>query len=208
MSWVILGLMISACAVQPAPVPTVKLLTSTATRPLVSQTLSPTSTPTPTVAPTLTPPSIDFAAGAGKAFANAVLKTFQPSAYSGKLDALPVHLDQIGNPAVIQGLTAQQKDFLSQNGFVVINAGDQQFKDLRQTVSSQNGQPYYLTTDAAYHALHTTFNDLLAALESEYMRPELSRLLRAEYDKVGDYAAIFGGQPLEKDQAVVPGCEY
>ena len=197
MSWVILGLMISACAVQPAPVPTVEFLTPTATRPLASQTPSPT--PTPTVAPTLTPPSIDFASGAGQAFAQAELKTYQPAAYSGKLDALPVRLDQIGNPAVIQGLTAQQKNFLSQNGFVVINAGDQQFKDLREMVSSHNGQPYYLTTDAAYHALHTTFNDLLAALESEYMRPELNRLLQAEYSKVGDYAAIFSGQPLEKD---------
>jgi hypothetical protein len=196
----------TACQVQPVlETPTSISTPATLTVPAPTKTAhAPTSVPSqsPTstaLALTPTPQPINFFASAGQPFAEVLLKTSQPGSYSGGLDALPINLSGLGNPEVIQGLTSAQKVFLSKNGFVVINAGDQQFKDLRRTVSSQNGQPYYLTTDAAYHALHTTFNDLLAALESETMRPILSRLLQAEYLKVGDYAAIFSGQSLEKD---------
>jgi hypothetical protein len=140
---------------------------------------------------------VDFSTS--KPFAQIELKTFQPSVYPDEKNPLPVNLSALGNPVVIQGLTQAQKDFLSKNGFVVTQAGDQQFKTLRRTVSTHYGQPYYLTTDAAYHALHKTFDDLLASFEQEYLRPVLGRLLQAEYDKVKEYVASTQGQPLGKD---------
>ena len=149
--------------------------------------------------PTQAPQPIDFSTRIGQLFADAALSTYQPAPYAGKLDALPINLGQVGNPAVIAGLTAQQKQFLSQNGFVVIQAGDTQFKDLRQTISLDQGQPYYLTTDAAYHALHKTFDDLLSSLERQYMRVVLGKLLQAEYDKINDYAKAAAQAPLAQD---------
>jgi hypothetical protein len=203
----LLALVLVACQAQPVlvtPTSTLAPANPSATRPAetpIPSTATPTSTSLPTsLPPTQTPAApIDFLAGAGKAFTSAALKTFQPGTYAVKLDALPIHLGQLGNPAVIGGLTAQQKDFLSKNGFVVMQAGDQQFKDLRRTVSSQAGQPYYLTTDAAYHALHVNFDDLLAALETEYLRPVLGHLIDAENASMGDYMALLAGQPLQKD---------
>jgi hypothetical protein len=201
----LLAIVLVTCQAHPAvvtPTSTLVQASPTATRP--SETPIP-STPTLPSTPTSPPPTqtsmppIDFLAGAGKAFTSAALKNYSQGAYAVKLDALPIRLDQLGNPAVIGGLTAQQKDFLSKNGFVVMQAGDLQFKDLRRTVSSQAGQPYYLTTDAAYHALHANFDDLLAALETEYLRPVLGHLIDAEYAKLGEYQTRLAGQPLEKE---------
>ncbi len=161
-------------------------------------------TANPTVSPTNWPPTselatstsvprwIDFSAYAGQSFAEVRLKTYRSMPYTGVVDALPIRFADVNDPVVIQGLTAQQKDFLSQNGFVVINAGDQQFKDLRRTVSNHYGQPYYLTTDAAYHALHVTFDELLASLEGEFLRPVLGRLLLSEFAQVNNYIAGIG----------------
>lgn|GEM_PF-428318 len=169
-------------------------------RALPTSTLIPTQSATsghPAETPLSQP--IDFSIQEGQPFADVPLKAFQPVPYRGKLDTLPIQFDQLGNFAVIQGLTAQQKEFLRQNGFVVIQSGDRQFKDLRRTVSTHYGQPYYLTTDAAYHALHKTFDDLLATLDQQYLRPVLGRLLEAEYSQVSEYVEATVGQPLSKD---------
>ena len=100
---------------------------------------------------------------------------------------------------MIAGLTAGQTAFLAANGFVVIDNSDAQFKDIRFSVSTANGQPYFLTTDAAYHALHITFDDLLAALEEEYLRFKMEFLLRGLYDQIGVYAGSPDGAQIAED---------
>ena len=129
------------------------------------------------------------------------LKTYEGEGetYQAQYDSLPVNLSTLGNPGVIQGLTTAQRNFLSQNGFVVIQTGDRQFRDIVHSTAKEYGQPYYLTTDAAYHGLHVTFDELLASLEAEYMRPVLSLLLQAEYEQVSSYLEEARGTEIESD---------
>jgi hypothetical protein len=143
--------------------------------------------------------ALDFTTRAGLPSTLVQLKVAEVGAYQAGLDALPLNLAGLANPSVISGLTGEQKQFLVTNGFVVLSTGEKQFKEIRQPVSKVNGQPYYLTTDAAYHALHVTFNDLLEALEGRYFRPMLARLTQALYQQVGAYAAGVQGQPVEED---------
>ncbi len=159
-------------------------------------------TKTPVGENTLPAPSgqaVPFTTRAGQSPAGVVLKTYQPAVYPVTLDGLPMNLSELGNSGVIDNLTQDQQQFLSKNGFVVIPSGDKQFKDLRRSVSTVNGQPYYLTVDAAYHAMHITFNDMLEALESDYFRPVLSRLVQAVSSKVDEYATTGKGQPVMED---------
>ena len=146
--------------------------------------------------------AIQFTSRAGQPLAQVSLKSYQPGAYPAGLDRLPVSLAEVSNAGVIKDLTEAQKQFISQNGFVVIPSADRQFKELRRSVSTVNGQPYFLTVDAAYHALHITFNDLLEALESAYFRPILAHLVETVSDKVGYYAAVSAGQPIAEDAAL------
>lgn len=142
---------------------------------------------------------VDFVTRAGQPLADAPLKAHTPGVYPVTIDRLPIDLDSLGNAGVITGLTAEQQAFLSQKGFVTIPSGDSQFKDLRGSVSTVHGQPYYLTVDAAYHALHITFNDLLESLESEYFRPILTKLVQSVSVKVDEYAASSSGQSVAED---------
>ena len=132
----------------------------------------------------------------------APLDNFQPGVYKTSGDSLPLALDQIANLAVIRGLTAQQMDFLVANGFAIINSGDQQFADIRDVIAKEDGQPYYLTTDAAYHALHVTFNDLLAALEKEALQPVMLKLLAALDEQIAQYTAQNTSSTLVPDLAL------
>jgi hypothetical protein len=198
-------LALAACQATPKlATPARTTIAKTPTQPVAkttNQTVSPTNWPsTPELATSTSVPRwIDFSTHAGESFADVQLTTYQSRPYTGVVDALPIRFAEVNNPVVIQGLTAQQKDFLSQNGFVVINVGDQQFKDLRRTVSNQYGQPYYLTTDAAYHALHVTFDELLASLEGEFLRPVLGHLLLSESAQVNNYIAAIGDTSLKED---------
>jgi hypothetical protein len=135
----------------------------------------------------------------GGAFAPGQLSAYAPTAYPGGLDTLPLDLAKLGNPGVIAGLTKDQMAFLGANGFVVTSSSAEQFKDIRFSVSTEQGQPYFLTTDAVYHALHITFDDLLAALEGEYLRFKMEFLARGLYDQIGIYAAASEGQQIPAD---------
>jgi hypothetical protein len=200
-------LVLVACQARPTVVgitPTTSPATATLS---VKTSPKPTVYPTATIvtvtptAPTATPEPVfaKITTTSGQAFSDIQLQSFQPATYTVGLDKLPINLATLGNPGVIGGLTAQQKQFLSKNGFVVIQSDDQQFRDIRIGVANADGQPYYLTTDAAYHALHVTFNGLLQALEQESLRPVMERLIEALYDKVGSYLTVSQGTTLESD---------
>lgn len=173
--------------------------------PAISPTPRPDTAPTATEttgtalpAATLSPSSTHFISAAWPT-PPSPLTNFEPGVYQTSGDNLPLALDQIANLAVIRELTAQQMDFLEANGFVIINSGDLQFADIRDAVAQEDGQPYYLTTDAAYHALHVTFNDLLAALEKEALQPVMLKLLAALDEQIAQYADQNTNPALEAD---------
>ena len=165
----------------------------------------PTSLPTSTApiesSPTASPFNIDlstpfaFSSQGGQPI---VLQTWSPKPYAGSNIALPLNTDQISNPHVLDGLTNEQRAFLEKNGFVVIHSQEGQFGDIRVETSAKTGQPYYLTTDAAYHALHLNFDELLKELELQTLRPQMMVIIQATLDKTKWLAAQF---PDASDQS-------
>jgi hypothetical protein len=113
--------------------------------------------------------------------------------------ALPVDLTQVTNPQVIAGLTEAQQEFLAKNGFVVIHSQEGQFSDIRERVSKLYGQPYFRSTDEAYHALHLTFDELLKALEKEHLRPRMVWLVQEVLGEVSSYLPLVEGTSIEAD---------
>ena len=167
--------------------------------PTSSPTLTPTASPSPepTSGPVSTP--FPFRSAAPDEFGSPALASASRAAYPPGLEQLPIEDAQITNPQVLYGLTTEQRAFLLRNGFVAIPSREESFKLIRRAVSSRDGQPYYLTTDAAYHALHVAYNDLLPALESQVLRPQLILLLQAVYAQTTVYAAHLAGGEYASD---------
>ena len=86
---------------------------------------------------------------------------------------------------MLAGLSAEQKTFLAQNGFVVMHSQEAQFGDIRSETGDVNGQPYYLTTDAAFHALHLTFDRSDLRLHAAGVGADFERQLRGDGAGVG-----------------------
>jgi hypothetical protein len=185
-------------AKKPASAPTAQESTS-AVQTVPHDTPAPSKLATATTPVEESPSSAGIEWISGTPFKSSPMKKYSPAPYPAGVDALPVDLEKLGNPGVLGGLTDEEKQFLSKNGFVVVPTGDQQFRDIRHSVSTEKGQPYYLTTDAAYHALHITFNDLLITLEQDSLRPVMMRLLKSLYDQVGQYQSSSKGTGLDSD---------
>ena len=113
--------------------------------------------------------------------------------------ALPVDLTQVTNLDVIAGLTEAQQESLAKNGFIVIHSQEGQFSEIRERVSKLYGQPYFRTTDEAYHALHLTFDELLKALEKEHLRPRMLWLVQGVLEEVNSYLPLVEGSSIEAD---------
>jgi hypothetical protein len=164
---------------------------------------SPSSAPSPEIPPTppletelpalLVRTSLPFAEGG--------LLSWTPQPYAGEDYALPLDLDQVANPQVLAGLTDEQQHFLAQNGFVVIHSQEAQFSAIRKGVLAQ-GQPYFLTTDAAFHSLHLTFDELLKALEREQLYPQMVAVIQAMLDDVVSSLSATEGTSIEEDTLV------
>jgi hypothetical protein len=121
-----------------------------------------------------------------------------PGASSGTHD-LPVNLDDIPNNQVVSGLTFSQRRALVDSGFTVIHSRENQFSDIRERVSKEHGQPYFLTTDAAYHAFHLNYAELLRALEKEELSPRLLTVTQSVLDEILSYLPLVEGSPLEEE---------
>jgi hypothetical protein len=106
-------------------------------------------------------------------FSSLPTASWEPPGASSGTHALPVNLDDIPNNQVVSGLTFSQRRSLVESGFTVIHSQENQFSDIRERVSKEHGQPYFLTTDAAYHAFHLNYAELLRALEKEELSPRL-----------------------------------
>lgn len=139
-----------------------------------------------------------------------VVDTASPFGYSELIDwevdgfnfddlYLPIDMNRISNPQVVNGLTTEQLEFLSMNGFVAIHSQENQFHDIRIQVARNFGQPYFLTVDAAFHALHIEFDDLLKQLERDYLRLEMILITQSILDEVLTYVDTFAGTSVEKE---------
>lgn len=189
-------LIIALTACQAAPkVPTPSPLLPTAT---LAEAPVATNPPTTGALPA-------FAVDLSQPFAEKLLDgtpvTLQPwteQPYAGPVISLPLDLGQVSNPQVTDGLTNDQKVFLGKNGFVVIDSQEAQFGDIPDE-TERMGQPYYLTTDAAFHALHLTFDDLLKALEKQELRPQMISITQAMLDEVLKAQPVARGTALEGD---------
>jgi hypothetical protein len=173
----------------------------------VTFTPTPLSIPTNTLSPSpaagsLSPLTVDLSQPYAP---DITLTRWSPQAYAGDAIPLPVNSSKITNEHVLEGLTADQRSFLSQNGFVVIHSQEAQFGDIRIETAMKTGQPYYLTTDAAFHALHLLFDDLLKSLEKEQLRQNMIDITQATLAEVQSYFPATQGTPLEIEtkQAVV-----
>ncbi len=156
---------------------------------------------TPGVVVTARPVSapVDFSATSWQNLTMIPMTVYDPGESVNQYSKLPVVLSSIQNRAVISGLTVDQQVFLAQNGFIVIDSQEEQFKDIRYSVAKEQGQPYFLTTDAVFHALHVSFNDLLESLEKEALRPIMIKLLETVYLQVEGYYQSSLGNSLEGD---------
>jgi len=132
-------------------------------------------------------------------FSGIKIVSWEERVYAGENDSLPIPLAQVTNHQVLAGLTNSQRAVLAENGFVVIHSQEAQFSELRDRVALQYGQPYYLTSDAAYHSLHLSFNELTKALEREELAPRLLVITQAAYDEVAAYQPDVQDTALQED---------
>jgi hypothetical protein len=130
-------------------------------------------------------------------FSDVELTEWTPESYNGEGYTLPLSSSGLANPQVIGGLTGAQRSHLMQNGFVIIHSREEQFADIRQSVNT--GQPYFLTVDAAYHALHQNFDDLLKAAEKSYFGPRMQAVLEVVLNEILSHSAEWKGTALEED---------
>ncbi|MBA4385852.1 MAG: hypothetical protein C0410_14030 [Anaerolinea sp.] len=127
------------------------------------------------------------------------LQTWEENLFTGIEVPLPLSISSTSNPEVVQGLTAEENAFLQKNGFVVIHSQEPQFGDISKETAKITGQPYYLTTDAAYHALHLNFDEILKSIERGVLRSQIISITRATLEKVSSSLSEVEGTSLEKE---------
>ncbi|MGD0174048.1 MAG: DUF3160 domain-containing protein [Anaerolineales bacterium] len=157
-----------------------------------TSTASTPATPSPS-AEVLPPFTVDFS----RPFSDVALTEWHPTTYGGMAYTLPVSSLTIANPHVVDGLTGAERTYLWKNGFVIIHSQENQFSALRGSVGG--GQSYFLTVDAAYHALHQNFDDTLKALEREYIRQRMQAVLQATLAELFANSAQWQGTSIDAE---------
>ena len=207
--WLLVAGLMLACQVIPAP-PTlwptpdnyVEQLATQDALSALSRTAAPSGVPTelPQAAPPTSAPGDlpRFPEASTQPFAPAVPLAWEPTSRGAGV-ALPISLDEIANQAVLAGLSISQRASLQNNGFAIVHSNEAQFIDVRQRVSLRYGQPYYLTSDAAFHAFYLTFDKLGAAVEREELFPRMRQVTQAVLDEVISYLPLTQGTDLEAD---------
>lgn len=199
-----------ACQLVPTPPP----LKATPRPPSAADTPGPPPVAAgPTQAPVLSPPPDTPAPPPGELalipyrgaepFAGVDLQEWQPGddlveASGPARFSLPYPLARVRNRSVADGLTLRQREQLAQQGFVIVHSRESHFDDLRHRVALFYGQPYYLTSDAAYHALKISFDELLSALEREELKRRLQNLIQATLAETLSYRPLVAGSDLEQ----------
>jgi hypothetical protein len=197
------ALLLAACGRSPTPhipSPAAPAAAPSATAP--AQDASPQGpTPAPTrpplpPGPRLAPLEADLNFTFSEPFSQA---SWQGLAYRGLPYSLPVQLNDLANPGVLDGLSQAQVAALLEDGVLIAHTREAQFGDIRRQVGTLDGQPYFLTSDAALHALHLLFDDLLKSLEKTHLRPELEALVRAVFEQTVEHLPQTAGMSIEED---------
>ena len=102
-----------------------------------------------------------------------------PAEFSGGY-SLPVDLNQVQISETIT-LSPEQRQLLSQNGFVVAAPSGkyQEFYQVYESVRYEYDVPVFATTDSVFHIYHLIFDKLLRDLERQYFIPDLEMLTTA-----------------------------
>lgn len=102
-----------------------------------------------------------------------------PAAYQGGYE-LPINLSDVQGIDMVN-LSSQQKDLLSQNGFVVarpIPGDDREFFSIYREYNPMD-QPFFATTDAVFHVYHLILDKILRDLERQEFIPRLQALTQS-----------------------------
>ncbi len=103
-----------------------------------------------------------------------------PTQYNGGY-TLPLDLGQVTNVGAFD-LTAEARQRLSENGFVVVLPAPGTYKEFYQVYESlryEEDQPVFITTDAVFHVYHLIFDKMLRDLEREKFIAAISEFTRA-----------------------------
>jgi hypothetical protein len=175
-----------ACTLGPQPTATLSALIEP-TLPAELQ-----ATPTGVIRQSGGEPLPAFSVDLTRPFGGNQLTRWQPYTYAGVDFELPLTLSESANKHVLDGLTHEQRLFLSENGFVVVRceasckgSEGEQFNRIRRQVSEHYGQ--------------LTFDETLKALEREQIQPRIILLVKATLDETLSYLPTLKGTSLEAD---------
>jgi hypothetical protein len=172
------------------------ILISTACSPAM-----PTQTSAPSASPTANPnaptPPADVYAPAFAAFKPVQVNL--PAKFNGGDYTLPVDLANVQYANEIE-ISEAQKQYLSQNGFVVLSPTPGQYREFYQIYEAgrYDMHPVFVTTDSIYHVYHLIFDKMLRDLERDsfiaILNSLTSTMLTASYQQY----QILKGTELEE----------
>jgi len=113
---------------------------------------------------------------------------------------LPVDLNEVNGFAELKecfGITAEQENLLSKNGFVVLRVN--QFETLGDAYDYiiGNGLPLLITTDAVLHSYHVLFDEVLKRAEMNELISKMNRTIEILLSEAQEQVQTFVGTPLE-----------
>lgn len=142
-------------------------------------------------------PEFPYQPGSAFAQVSITIGPDEPAATAGI--ELPISADRLANRRVIAGLTLRQQNQLLRTGFTLVRTNEDDFEAVRRRVTVCYGQPYYLTTDAAFHALDQVMDRLLPALEKEELHRRMLASAAAALDEILSYQALTSDERLAGD---------
>lgn len=173
---IIVAIVASGCAVQPAPTP---------------------------VMPSFTIPPASELSNPKLAMASAYKTTSFSFTPKSPAYSLPLDLNQVANSKQIQGefnLNPAQEVLLNKNGFVVIPWSGDDIVQPYKTLKNMD-VPIFVTTDTLLHLYHIQFNEILKRIEEEEFYNQLIDLSQAMLKRAeADYQSFT--QPMLKEAAM------
>ncbi len=117
---------------------------------------------------------------------------------------LPLNLKSIKNINFVVNefnLTEKQKDFLKENGFVIIDYG--KIDDISKVYGEMiaKGIPIFITSDTLLHLYHIQFNEILKSIEEREFFDEITEISKAMFEKSKEDYAMYNYNNALKEAA-------
>jgi len=114
---------------------------------------------------------------------------------------LPLNLRNVENMDTVENefnLTEKQKDFLKENGFVIVDYG--KIDDISKVYTNMiaNNIPIFITSDTLLHLYHIQFNEILKAIEEREFFDNITEISRAMLEKSKDDYAMYDNNTLKE----------